>query len=578
MIGLSGRKLASSADEATLFERFVNYIIYSLDYPGIFTGNEDLLDSVCVGGPEDTGIDGLGIKVNDSLVSSTNDIEEIAAISRKIDVEFIFIQSKKSTKFDIAELSSFGNGVKNFLADKAFLSENAKIKAIREVKDFIYSDQKIISKLDHHPDLFLYYVTTGIEPTDPTFTGIQKHLKDELSERIFANVEVKTVGGKQLIKFCRELENKFDVQINVLDIFPLTVDRNEDIKKAYAFTCQASEFMKVLSKEDGSLRRSLFNNNVRDYLGNKGAINNEIETTINTDPEMFLLCNNGITIVCTEFDQIRDKLVRIENPQIVNGCQTSNCIFNSHMVSGLNKIKLLVKLISTDNHSITNMIVRGTNKQNQVLDEAFEGTSPFHQDVLEPFFISLNHDPKIYYERRARQYSNDPLIKKTQIVNLRILTQTFVSMFLNSPHESHRHEAKLLEKYASDNQSRKIFKEEHGPYPYYVCGLTWYMFEKYFKELKINPKYKTYRFHLFWIFRMSLGEFPPVLSKTKVLEDYCQKLMNLLGEPNSRSKFLKSSRFLTTPNLNGALLKVVLQSRTEKNSPIYFRNWLVNAL
>ena len=163
-------------------------------------------------------------------------------------------------------------------------------------------------------------------------------------------------------------------------------------------------------------------------------------------------------------------------------------------------------------------------------------------------------------------------------MNLRILTQTFVSMFLNSPHESHRHEAKLLEKYASDNQSRKIFKEEHGPYPYYVCGLTWYMFEKYFKELKINPKYKTYRFHLFWIFRMSLGEFPPVLSKTKVLEDYCQKLMNLLGEPNSRSKFLKSSRFLTTPNLNGALLKVVLQSRTEKNSPIYFRNWLVNAL
>ena len=303
--------------------------------------------------------------------------------------------------------------------------------------------------------------------------------------------------------------------------------------------CQASEFMKVLSKEDGSLRRSLFNNNVRDYLGNKGAINNEIETTINTDPEMFLLCNNGITIVCTEFDQIRDKLVRIENPQIVNGCQTSNCIFNSHMVSGLNKIKLLVKLISTDNHSITNMIVRGTNKQNQVLDEAFEGTSPFHQDVLEPFFISLNHDPKIYYERRARQYSNDPLIKKTQIVNLRILTQTFVSMFLNSPHESHRHEAKLLEKYASDNQSRKIFKEEHGPYPYYVCGLTWYMFEKYFKELKINPKYKTYRFHLFWIFRMSLGEFPPVLSKTKVLEDYCQKLMNLLGEPQFQEQIPK---------------------------------------
>lgn len=80
--------------------------------------------------------------------------------------------------------------------------------------------------------------------------------------------------------------------------------------------------MKLLTKsEDGSLRRSLFNSNVRDYLGNTGSVNSEIEHTIATEPEMFLMCNNGITIVCSDFIQIRDKIVSIDNPQIVNGCQ-----------------------------------------------------------------------------------------------------------------------------------------------------------------------------------------------------------------------------------------------------------------
>lgn len=107
----------------------------------------------------------------------------------------------------------------------------------------------------------------------------------------------------------------------------MTVNDNNLIKKAYTFTCDAKEFLKLLRKDDDTIRRSLFNDNVRDYLGNKGVVNSEIEKTIINEPEMFLMCNNGITIVCSDFLQIRDKLVSIDNPQIVNGCQTCNSIF-----------------------------------------------------------------------------------------------------------------------------------------------------------------------------------------------------------------------------------------------------------
>ncbi|MDF5738465.1 MULTISPECIES: AIPR family protein [unclassified Nostoc] len=311
------------------------------------------------------------------------------------------------------------------------MTENSKIKDFRDIKDFIYSE-KIISKLEKIPSIYLYYVSTGIEPTDENFKGNLKLLNKELTEcgYFFENVEVNVLGGRQLIKFCRELENKFEVQMNIIDIFPLIVDSKADVKKAYAFTCNASEFLKILQKEDGTLRRSLFNDNVRDYLGANGAVNSEIEKTITDTPEMFLLCNNGITIVCSDFEQVRDKLVKIENPQIVNGCQTSNSLFNLKDTLNITKVQLLVRLISTENLSISNKIVRGTNKQNQVLDEAFEATLIFHQETLEPFFLAFDNDVKIYYERRAKQYNNDPLINKTQIVNLRVLTQTFVAIGL----------------------------------------------------------------------------------------------------------------------------------------------------
>ncbi|MDZ8261008.1 AIPR family protein [Nostoc sp. ChiQUE01b] len=538
--------------DAKAFEKFVNYVLLSLDYPDIFTADAELLDFVCIGGGYDTGIDGIGIKVNDRLVRNSDEVSQITQANKKINVEFVFIQSKMQTKFDTSEFTTFGTGVKNFFSD-GYLTENSKIKEFRDIKNFIYSDNKIISKLEKNPSIYLYYISTGTEPTDENFKGNLKLLKKELTEGgyFFGNVEVNVIGGRQLIKFCRELENKFEVQMNIIDIFPLIVDSKADVKKAYAFTCNASEFLKILEKEDGTLRRSLFNDNVRDYLGANGAVNSEIEKTITDSPEMFLLCNNGITIVCSDFEQVRDKLVKIENPQIVNGCQTSNSLFNLKNTSNIKKAQLLVRLISTENLSISNKIVRGTNKQNQVLDEAFEATLPFHQETLEPFFLAFENDVKIYYERRAKQYNNDPLINKTQIVNLRILTQAFVGMFLNSPHASHRHEAKLLEEYAGEKEKRKIFRDDHSPCPYYICTLTWYIFEKYFREEWIDKKYRPYKAHLYLIFKYSVGEFPPKqLIKSRALDSYCDKLLAFLKEPQFKNQIGKVLyMFDTTQNL-----------------------------
>jgi cold shock CspA family protein len=519
--------------EAAAFERFANYVLLSVDYPDAFAADTELLEVVSVGGADDTFIDGIGIAVNDRLVRSIDEINEIVESNRKLSVDFVFIQSKMRSTFEMAELSNFGTGVRLFFSPSS-LPQNSKVTDFRELKEYVYSNEKVISKLSSNPSLRLYFVGTGNEPENEHFSAIRSVITNDLAKQTqcyFDRVELTVVDGRKLTKFCRELANSFEVQINIRDIFPLSVDSSADVKKAYAFTCGAPEFLKVLRKEDGSLRRSLFNDNVRDYLGNSGAINREIEDTIVNTPEMFLLCNNGVTVVCAEFDQIRDKLVKIENPQIVNGCQTSNTIFSLRAHANIDKIQLLVRVICTENRAVSTRIVRGTNRQNQVLEEAFEATLPFHQEVLEPYFAASTGPVKLYYERRARQYNNDPLVKRTHVVNLRILTQAFVGMFLDAPHESHRHEAKLLEKYAGETGTRKIFREDHSPAPYFACGIAWYMFEKYLRDEVIDKKYRTYKAHLLLVLRYAVGMPLPRLTKSRALDSFCEKLLALLEEP-----------------------------------------------
>lgn len=114
-----------------------------------------------------------------------------------------------------------------------------------------------------------------------------------------------------------------------------------------------------------------------------------------------------------------------------------------------------------------------------------------------------------------------------------------MSMFLNAPHDSHRHEAKLLEEYAGEKDSRKIYREEHSPYPYYICALTWFMFEKFFREDRVESRYRTYKSHLFLIFKFSVGEFSPNLNRSKGIDSFCDKMLNLLGEDKFEDQIKK---------------------------------------
>ena len=244
----------------------------------------------------------------------------------------------------------------------------------------------------------------------------------------------------------------------------------------------------------------------------------------------------------SDFLQIKDKLVSIDNPQIVNGCQTCTTIYLQKGMQALRKVQVLVKLICTEDNTITNKVVRGTNKQNQVLEESFETTKPFHQE-LEDYFNAKTEPVRLFYERRNKQYSANPTINRYQIVNLRVLTQSFVATFLQCPYMAHRHEAKLLQEFAKTESKRKIYIHGHSFYAYYISSLIWYKFEDAFRRNILTKDNRTYQAHLYYIFMFLTGNYPLTIDAfVGNIEKYCLALEKLLVS----DKFDESLRKVVT--------------------------------
>ncbi|MCB0399639.1 MAG: AIPR family protein [Winogradskyella sp.] len=506
------------------FERFVNHSILSQHQPDAFSSDTEMLDFVCVGGTSDMGIDGIAIKVNGILVKSNEDIQDIITRFKRIEIEFIFIQSKYKPHFNKGELNNFVDGVRDFLSEEHRFPMNQKVKAHLELKEFILSDDVIIM-WDTNPKVTLYYVAMGRWGEAPDLIGVQEQFESDLEKlNIFESASFHFVDSALLKNIYDSIQNTFTTIIDTRHIMPLT--DVEGVTNSCISIIYGSEFLKLISTEDGIIRKSLFNDNVRDFQG-INPVNSEIFDTIKENPENFIILNNGITIVCDEFKQNNTKL-SISNPQIVNGCQTSHVLHTAFRKGNkIDNVPLSVKFISTTDEEIVNTIVRGTNRQNIVLEEAFETTKQFHKD-LEEFFnaYSLEH-PNIYYERRSKQYLHNPTIKQTEKVNLKNLTQYFVAMFLNEPHKSHRHEAILLKEFAND-----LYQEGHSKFPYYVCAFSFLKLEELFRQKQLPLRVKSYKGHILMLLRQSISGYCPTFYKERAIDSHSQKVFDILLEDN----------------------------------------------
>lgn len=119
----------------------------------------------------------------------------------------------------------------------------------------------------------------------------------------------------------------------------------------------------------------IFARNVRGFLGNT-AINRAMVATLEDQPEYFQYFNNGVTIVCDDAERVDSKgssILRIANPQIINGQQTTRVLSADRRLG--QKATVLVRVIriprghdgSADGfEQLVSQIVEATNWQNEI--------------------------------------------------------------------------------------------------------------------------------------------------------------------------------------------------------------------
>ena len=301
----------------------------------------------------------------------------------------------------------------------------------------------------------------------------------------------------------------------------------QGIKEAYYGILPFQEFIKILVDEDDKIR-NIFDDNVRDFQGEDNPVNQVIGETLKGDrSELFSVLNNGVTIVAHSLKPSGNNFT-ISDYQIVNGCQTSNVLFNHRHLESVQKLSIPLKLIITEDEDVKNQITIATNSQTAIKREQLAALSDFQKN-LEHYYSSMEGEGKLYYERRSKQYSSDNSVIKTRIITIPIQIKSFSAMYQKNPHLVTSYFGSIVKKLGTSGSP--IFSSDHQFIPYYAAGLAYYRLDAFFRAKTIDPKYKKVRFHLLMLFRLlaTPGE-PPPMNSARRTESYCQPILESLND------------------------------------------------
>lgn len=476
-------------------------------------------------------------------MTTVEEVDDILSRKKFASVKYIFTQSKTSDSFDTGDI------LKEFSAIHAFLKEKYEFPFNDACKNLISVGAHITSRASMISDdvtCKIYYVTTGTW-VEANFMHI---IKDEISKienyNIFSKVEFVPLGVKEIKQKYKETKNKITKDINF--VRKATLPQIEGVDSSFIGVLPAREYIDLITDSSGNILKSIFFDNIRDFLGDNPVNADISETLKNKDVrELFPVLNNGVTIVSRRLKPLGD-ILSLYDFQVVNGCQTSNILFkNKEKLT--DKVFLPLKIIITNDDDVISRIVMATNSQTEIKKEAFESLLPFHKEIEQYYRIaSSKYGIDLYYERRQRQYANDN-IDKNKIVTLSAQTKSYVAMFLNCPHSVHKYYGTTIKDFYTS-----LYKENHDLLPYYLSTAFYYKVNNFLNN-QMYSKYRPFKFYITYSLKVLLvgaQRFSNIKQKPdknlnlliKVLQDdniFNEAITNILPELCNAAKELKLS-------------------------------------
>jgi hypothetical protein len=407
-----------------------------------------------VGDGGDGGIDGVFVFANGDLVHEDSDL---SGLKKGVTLDLVVIQAKTSPSFSelaIDRLVAVTDEVLDLSRGLEVLAATYNDSLISAVRTFRHAHNSLAARFPHVRITYVY-ASKG-EDIHPNVRRKADKL-EERSRTLFSGAEVSVVflGVKELLALAR----RAPATSHSLVLAESPISSSGDV----GFVClvRLRDYFAFIT-ENGSLLRGLFESNVRDYAG-ATQVNDQIqESLVQAGKEDFWWLNNGITIVASKAAQ-SGKALTIEDPQIVNGLQSSTEIFN-YFKSGKGAAdtrNLLVRVIVPTDPASRDRIIKATNSQTYIPPASLRATDKIHRDI-EDHLKARGY----YYDRRKNHYKNEGIALE-KIISIPYMAQAVMSVALQRPDNARSRPSSLLKK---DEDYKSLFSDSMPIALYGFCG------------------------------------------------------------------------------------------------------------
>lgn len=419
--------------------------------------SDEEVEKGVLGSGNDGGCDAIYTLFNNAYVAE-DALDDITA-TKESSIEFVIIQAKRETSFGEDALMKWKTTASNLLEigidDAQYAGRYSEdiLAAFTLFRDLYVKVLRSTPRLN----ISFHYATyaTDVHPNVQAQADELKAMVHRLFPSSKTTVTVKFWGAEELFLAAQsQAEHKLKLPLAET---PINIGTHQD----YVALVNLAKYYQFIIDENGSLRKYIFEANVRDYQGHN-AVNQDIEHTLETSTgEDFWWLNNGITLLTDEATLATSKELVLTEPAVVNGLQTSNEIFR-HFQANPDALasetrNVLVRIIVPESEDSRDRIILATNNQTNIPKSSLRANDPIHWQI-ELFLKGRG----LYYDRRKNYYKNQGK-KSNEIISVSFLAQCMISLLLQKPNYARARPSTLLtqdETYNAlyvDNQNLDVF-------------------------------------------------------------------------------------------------------------------------
>lgn len=356
--------------------------------------------------------------------------------------------------------------------------------------------QEIYNKYHEEPDFdihFLLFVTNNSSKNPELLKKIESYNSDNVLTRRQARLYSLDDIEELYYKGPKTEKKKFVFKMSTINNGTILKIDNASYGMHLAadgrFTLTPVTLIYRMLKDAKQKKYALFEENIREYLGSNGSVNKKIVDTLRNPLERnnFFFYNNGITIIVDSYSSVSTEgnrsVFTVTNPQIVNGCQTVNTIFET--LDSLSEAKLdkefedtfvmvkILKIPLTDEglKELYRNIVTYNNSQNAINERAFAAAATEFKRIQyefenKGFLVAIKQSDKHQFGNKYPKATTLIVqsqvfverfglnLKKTKdfIIDLEKLLQVFLA-FVSKPVDAIQNKSKLLRVDSTQNKA-----------------------------------------------------------------------------------------------------------------------------